>query len=198
MEYDRLAQSIPPAYTRLLTGQACMSVASARFGVPAISYDDHLADPGGTSRLLAGWLRGAGDDSAEAGLRFVSDRECEPCQEDGNPTEGSAATGQSEANFGSNGDDMVPGPEEDAFRELYFSHVGGFDRRLTPGNAEHWLDRLRNNAALGMDASPADFMGGNVFVRVSWHQTGKVAASLKEAVELGGRGTRATDGRTKP
>ena len=56
MAYDRLAQSIPPAYTQLITGQACMRVARARFGVPAITYDEHLADPSGTSRLLAGYV----------------------------------------------------------------------------------------------------------------------------------------------
>ena len=40
--------------------------------------------------------------------------------------------------------------------------------------------------------SLSDFIGGNAFVQVSWSQTGKVAAILREAVKLGGRGTRAT------
>ena len=75
MSYDRLAQSLPPSYTRMVVGQMCMQIASDRYGAPAISYDEHVADPARTSRALAGWLRGSGDDSAAAGLAFVAANE---------------------------------------------------------------------------------------------------------------------------
>ena len=70
--------------------------------------------------------------------------------------------------------------------------MGGFTRRITQEAGGHWLDRLRNNVELGAGATPADLVGENTFVQVSWSQTGKAAAAIKEAVEQGGRGTRAT------
>ena len=191
MTYDRLAQSIPPAYTRLVTGQACMSEAHASFGVPMVSYDEHVADPDGTSRLLAGWLRGAGDDQSSAGLGFVRGRVahddgiCEESDEDDIPD----LAGDVES---SPADCEVPDMEEDAFRELYYSHVGGFDQRWIGASMSQWLGRLRNYVALGGEVSPDELIGHNTFVSVSWSQTGKVADIVLDAVAKGGRGTRAT------
>ena len=87
------------------------------------------------------------------------------------------------------------GPRHYTFRELYYSHVGGFDQRWIEGSTEHWLDRLRNNVALGnadAETRPADLVDRNTFVSVSWGQTRKVAEVILAAVAEGGRGTRAT------
>ena len=63
MEYERLAQAIPPAYSQLVFSQMCMRIAEARFGAPAITYDEMVARPAQARRrrLMAHWLRGAGD-----------------------------------------------------------------------------------------------------------------------------------------
>ena len=153
-----------------------------------------IYNPDGTSRLLAGWLRGAGDDQAAAGLGFVK----------GHDQHGGVANDdiEEEGSVDAVGDDVpdlagygVPEIEEDAFRELYYSHVGGFDQRWIEGSTEHWLDRLRNNVALGnadAETRPADLVDRNTFVSVSWGQTRKVAEVILAAVAEGGRGTRAT------
>ena len=60
MEYERLAQAIPPAYSQLIFGQMCMRIAEARFGAPAITFDEMMARPAQSRRLMAHWLRGAG------------------------------------------------------------------------------------------------------------------------------------------
>ena len=68
MSYDRLAQSLPPAYIQLLYSQLCMRVLEREYGLRPISFDEHLCDPDGTRMRLQLWLRGAGDPSAEAGM----------------------------------------------------------------------------------------------------------------------------------
>ena len=70
MAYDRLAQSVPPAYGQLVFSQMCMWRAHRRFGAPVITYDDVLADPAGSRRRLARWLRGAGDERPDAALEL--------------------------------------------------------------------------------------------------------------------------------
>ena len=72
MEYERLAQAIPPAYSQLVFSQMCMAIARERFGAPAITYDDMVREPTRTRRLLAHWLRGAGGESPAAGLELVA------------------------------------------------------------------------------------------------------------------------------
>jgi len=171
MTYDRLAQAIPPSYTRLITGQACMSEAHARFGVPVVTYDEHVADPAGSRRLLASWLRGAGDDSADAGMRFVSGHECSSCEDEHAPDLGRDEPVSYESD---NGSAAVPGESEDAFRELYYSHVGGFDRIRAPDAERAWLHRLRPNVVLGDGHQPEELIGANTFIKVSWHQTADV------------------------
>ena len=44
--------------------------------------------------------------------------------------------------------DCVRGHDENLLREIYYSHVGGFDQRWAAAEAGHWLDELRPNRAL--------------------------------------------------
>ena len=57
MGYDRLAQSLPPAYIELVFSQMCMRTAHARFGAPVITFDEMMARPRECKRELARWLR---------------------------------------------------------------------------------------------------------------------------------------------
>ena len=66
---------------------------------------------------------------------------------------------------------------------------------MTEGPGAHWLDRLRRNIRVGrsgMGLQIDELVGFNTFVKVSWNQTGKVSRQIREAVDKGGRGTRAT------
>ena len=192
MSYDRLAQSLPPSYTRMVIGQMCMQIVHDRFSVPAVTYDDHVAAPVATSRLLAGWLVGAGDDRAAAGLGFKAAR-----QDDEVPT----TKGTDDVSPLIAGDPLqpetwdsfeVPGELEDAFRELDYSHVGGFDQRWTNGD-RHWLDSMRSHTRLGSEGiKAADFIGRNTYVEVGIVELRRALPLIHEALEVGGRGTRVT------
>ena len=56
--------------------------------------------------------------------------------------------------------DCVRGHDENLLREIYYSHVGGFDQRWAAAEAGHWLDELRPNRALFGDASCKCARGG--------------------------------------
>ena len=181
MPYDRLAQAIPPAYARLMTGQMCMQIAHDRFGVPAISYDEHLRTPDASKRALAAWLRGAGDDRAEAGLMFVGAST--------QPQGGEAEQEETESTVWDV--ETVPGPEESAFRELEYSHIGGFDQQWSTCN-HHWLNAIRPNTILPHLEVPSvsQWTGNNTFIRVGKQQLKRALPSLLEATRL--PGTRVT------
>jgi len=71
MDYERLAQSIPPDYGQLVFTQMCMAWAHAKFGVPIVTFDDFIQRPDESRRLMSRWLRGAGDERPEAALELV-------------------------------------------------------------------------------------------------------------------------------
>ena len=190
MSYDRLAQSLPPSYTRLIIGQMCMAIACQRFGVPPISYDEHVANPEATRRALAGWLVGAGDDRASAGLELrqaVSQADDTVADHDVSQVE---SWDQVE----------VPGASEDAFRELEYSHVGGFDQWGGPPAVGEWLSKLRPSRRVGAagEAPHADdFVGRNSYIHADTHAFGlrglhAVLEPIRAAAAANGRGTRAT------
>ena len=58
-------------YAQLVFGQMCMQAAHREFGCPAITFDEVDAQPRTCRRALASWLRGAGNDEPDAGLRLV-------------------------------------------------------------------------------------------------------------------------------
>ena len=71
MAWKQLAQAIPPVYAELLVGQAAMRACHEWFGVPVMTHDDVQRRPFECKRIMAGWLRGAGDDAASAGMRLM-------------------------------------------------------------------------------------------------------------------------------
>ena len=60
MDYEGLAQAIPPVYAQYIFGQACMREVEREFGIPAITYDEMLANRSSARRKMRHWLRGAG------------------------------------------------------------------------------------------------------------------------------------------
>jgi len=154
MSFERLAQSLPPDYIRLVFAQMCMSYVADRFGVTLVTYDEHEKDPIAAKRELEKWLRGAGDDRPEAGLSLLSKL---PAAElasgtdlsvgaQGEPNEAGmhaqfcsvddpAAGKNTRACTGQGGlqaeemramQSIEPDSGESRFREIFYSHVGGF------------------------------------------------------------------------
>ena len=72
MDYDGMAQSIPPAYGEYVFGQAAMREVERKYGLEAITFDELLARPERSRRLMRHWLRGAGGVSPEQGVEFTT------------------------------------------------------------------------------------------------------------------------------
>ena len=129
MSYERLAQSVPPAYASLRFAQMCMAIAHDRYGVPVITYDDMLTRPHAARREMSMWVRGAGDASPNAGL--LLERAVSGCS-----TAGTAATVTRPVpagpawGSGSRGYDEAA---EASHREFFYSHAGGYDRCWSEG-----------------------------------------------------------------
>ena len=70
MSYERLAQSVPPAYSQLVFSQMCMAIVRDTFGAPAITFTEYKAHPSWAKSVMALWLRGAGGASPSLGLTF--------------------------------------------------------------------------------------------------------------------------------
>jgi hypothetical protein len=178
MSYDRLAQAIPPAYTRLIIGQLCMNYVHDRYGVPTISYDEHVASPEATRREVASWLRGSGDDSPDAGLAFRAAivRDGGAKSEKGNEPDSWDSS-------------EVPGKEESDWRELEYSCVGGFDQRWSSPDVA-WLDIIRPNRPLQAVPSEAELVGRNTWISVPREELAEALPAILRAVQT--RGTRVT------
>ena len=180
MSYDRLAQAIPPAYSRLVIAQMCMQIAADRYGVPVITYDDMLADPVTCKRRLAPWLVGAGDDRADAGLALVGALPV--------PTASGEASEQLEALPHEELSIEIPGLEEDRFRELDYSAVGDFTQRWTQ-RSDHWLDVIRPHNVLSSEGvSCEQLRGHNTFIEVPHGVLLRSLPEINQAVRE--RGTR--------
>ena len=72
MSYDRLAQSVPPAYGQLVFAQMCMHRAHRRFGAPIMTFDQLRARPAECRREMARWLRGAGEAAPDLAVQLSS------------------------------------------------------------------------------------------------------------------------------
>ena len=70
MDYEGLAQAIPPVYAQYIFGQACMREVEQEFGIEAITYDEMLAKPRLARRKMRHWLRGAGGAAPDQGVEF--------------------------------------------------------------------------------------------------------------------------------
>ena len=192
MTYERLGQSLPPSYTRLVWAQMCMRVAYDRFGVPAITFDEHEADPARTERLLAGWLRGAGDDRVSAGLGFERAKvDSRAGEREAHASMDGASESLSAQNLVAVAEE-VPCKGEDTFREVFYSKVGGYSQQIRAERHE-WLERLKPCRTIGVEqASVHAFKGQNTFVSVSMQATKKLVSLAEQAVSEAGSGTRIT------
>ena len=186
MSYERIAQSVPPAYGRLVYSQMCMARAGSRFGVPAISFDEMLADPAGAKRTMARWLRGAGDERPEAALELVSAKAA---------VERSRASGVSVVSGGATRGAGIDTTDGSAFRELYYSHAGAFDQLYSSRVGEglhHPLAEMRPHELLERLPTAAVLAGKNTLIETSASELKRAAAVLFELVKAGAPGTRVT------
>ena len=179
MAYDRLAQALPPAYVQLLYSQLCMHALHVEFGVRPITFDEHKAQPSASRRYLQGWLEGAGDASAEAGLGFVG-------------AESSKAAG-SEPNIKARPDGIGGDEREAPFRELYYSHVGGYDQRWASDEQPHTLETLKPHTVVRRDDwSVETLRGKNTLIELTTPEAKKLVGKIVTFIESSGAGTRAT------
>ena len=181
MTYERLGQALPPSYTRLVWAQMCMAYAHDRWGVPVISFDEKEADPAWANRTMARWLRGAGDARVDSGVSIEGALASggAPMAEQSTPGEMSAAAPSA-----------APCSEEAAFREVFYSHVGGFDQQVASSQAAwlHKLGRCRDITEAQLDEE--HLLGRNTFIRLSSQAAKRVAARVAAIVAPAGAGTR--------
>ena len=177
MDYERLAQSIPPDYGQLVFTQMCMARAHAKFGVPVVTFDDFIQRPDESRRLMSRWLRGAGDERPESALELVGpggDQMIGSRTAEHSGPEGKAPGGQI--------------PEDLPFRELFYSHAGGFDQRFGGGQL---LDLLKPSVELTQEPSCSTLVGKNTYIETSVARLKRLANVVASAVALG-PGTRVT------
>ena len=184
MGYERLAQSVPPAYGQFVFSQMCMQEAHAKFGVPRITFDEYRARPHWARRTMAFWLRGAGAPDASAGQLFA------PGSADKVVRTGGSGPGGRESR------EAAP-PKGRAFvreaemRELYYSHAGGYSQAWSCEGHGSWLSRV--SGGRGMEAEPEarDMIGTNTIID-SRRDGPRFARAAVAAVNEGGAGTRVT------
>ena len=143
MDYKHLSQAIPPDYATYVVGQAAMHVLKSEFGLQVISFDEMLQDETRARDTMRHWLEGAGAASPASGLAFVgagaeSDvgeqpRTFPPPDADAWPARGCAANQLS-------GSWSLTEPD---FRELDYTHAGGYDSVVIHSDAPNWPARLR-------------------------------------------------------
>ena len=199
MAYDRLAQSLPPAYTELIFAQMCMRAAHNRFGAPAITFDEMMERPSAARRELSAWLRGAGDAALTAGLSLVGPAEAEAeasgalraaAAQMHEADERRMAAASSAPGIAVGGGLMVTIGEAD-FRELYYSQAGGYQQQWVEQGAPDWLARLRRRRVV--DGSRAEaLVGRNTYIEVGDEALEAALPALVRALERGGAGTRVT------
>ena len=201
MTYDRLAQSLPPAYVELVFAQMCMHAAQDRFGAPAITFDEMIQRPTWARRELAAWLRGAGEASPSAGLALVgqaSEAEVEAALSESSVemeeasrrmmvANAARATAEPVATLEA---EVVPIGEAD-FRELFYSWAGGYQQLWTERSAPDWLSRLRRRRLVDGSAVEA-LEGRNTFVELRADRLSRALPVMAAALESGGAGTRFT------
>ena len=208
MSYERLAQSVPPAYGQLVFAQMCMWRAHRRYGVPVVSFDDLEADPVRSRRTLARWLHGAGDERPEVAVELLP-AIASSVEQTVDSTAACAAgiqAGVGDAarevvcDFPTNASAREPaeGRAIDqalslARRELFYSHAGGFDQRWSPGRppGAHWLDELKPAEALGGGVPAREQLSGhNTLIEVSRANLQRIMPLLEWVAREAAAGTR--------
>ena len=206
MSWSGLAQSIPPDMAELVAGQLAMNVACQRFGAPRISFDDFEAKPTWARRAMRRWLRGAGDDTRDAGLELVGaaapeaggavDEEVvEPEESDdprwSPPPEPGGATRRASAR--ALWSDARWGLPESDWRELYYSYAGGYTQSVLEPGAPWWLGamNLRPPCAPG-ELTAERLRGENTFLHCSLGGLERCWEEVRLAMGHEERGTRLT------
>ena len=169
-----------------------------------ITHDQKMSRPVWAKRTISSWLVGAGADHVEAGMGFVpAEIARAPIAEKAAPIR----TGEVRATGG--GDctvDGKPPAEEDGvsvalgagmatwsgsdwtlskvdFREVYFTHAGGFDQSLLGKEAPNWLGRF-NTRRLDADGSwDEELVGKNTCVHLPSKDWPRFVRAAKSALE---------------
>ena len=184
MTYERLGQSLPPSYTRLVWAQMCMSYAHDKWGVPYITFDEKEANPHRANRALAVWLRGAGDGRVDSGVSFVDALDGEDHSR--------ARVSVVEPSDSITHESSVPCDEESAFREIFYSHAGGFDQQLVRQDIA-WMTKLGPCSEVSeVMVTSGCLIGHNTFLQLSTQAAKRIVQSVARTVSSAGPGTRVT------
>ena len=176
MSYERLAQSVPPQYGQLVYSQMCMHQAHDQYGAPIITFDDLRARPSWARRTMAFWLRGAGEADASIGQLF------QPAPPPATRTEGSTCSGAEASN----------GLEErEEFRELFYSHAGGYTQQWVAPRFGGRLAELSRGRSLTTAPGASTLAGENTFIEVDVGAVG-LARQARRATSAKAGGTRVT------
>ena len=213
MTWAGLSQSIPPDMAELVSGQLAMAVAAERYGAPRITFDDLEARPTWARRVMRRWLarrrrrrprrwardrasarrrsRGAELDPAARRRRRRGCYRSRAAERWRAPPEPGPSTVHPTGR--ARWDDVRWGLPESDWRELYYSHVGGYTRSVLDPGAPWWLGAMHLRSPCSAEELTSEMLAGeNTFIHCSvagidscWPAIG--AASLERR-----RGTRLT------
>ena len=204
MDYEGLAQAIPPVYAQYIFGQACMREVEREFGIPAITYDEMLANRSSARRKMRHWLRGAGGAAPDQGVEFAPSHGAEAGGEpvaaepspDGTERPTLGADRQAPEYRPLHGDasgDRVPPPTEGTvreaeWRELGYSWAGGYDQISDRGGAWEALSVVAPSRRLTERPGRAELLSLNSLVLGSgeWLR-GQIEGWVSAAAEEGTR-----------
>ena len=204
MDYEGLAQAIPPVYAQYIFGQACMREVEREFGIPAITYDEMLANRSSARRKMRHWLRGAGGAAPDQGVEFAPSHGAEAGGEpvaaepspDGTERPTLGADRQAPEYRPLHGDasgDRVPPPTEGTvreaeWRELGYSWAGGYDQISDRGGAWEALSVVAPSRRLTERPGRAELLSQNSLVLGSgeWLR-GQIEGWVSAAAEEGTR-----------
>ena len=214
MTWAGLSQSIPPDMAELISGQLAMAVAVERYGAPRITFDDLEARPTWARRVMRRWLRGAGDDARDAGLELVRAPDVGAAAPSSTPAapetvDGAAATGAEPRERWrappepgpstvlptgrARWDDVRWGLPESDWRELYYSHVGGYTRSVLDPGAPWWLGAMHLRPPCSAEELTSEMLAGeNTFVHCSVAGIDSCWPAIRAASLERRRGTRLT------
>ena len=189
MSYDRLAQSVPPAYGQLVFAQMCMHRANRRFGVPIITFDQSRERPIESRREMARWLRGAGEASPDLAVQLSDAPQGRAAAE-----AGESSTEVDSPGYGWAEATSIPFGESVLHRELFYSHVGGFDQLWAPlHDGGHWLDAIIPYRRLEARVpSEEELAGRNTLVEAGKRQLRRLLPVLEKLRSADEPGTRVT------
>ena len=157
MSYPELSQAVLPEYAMFALCQAVMHQLRSRYGFGILTFDDMRADPDVARRAMRHWLRGAGGTSPDQGVAFVQRNEgstpaphvdavaLSQASEIWEPRrdEPRRAVFESQDLSSASGSSHDWSLCENEFRELDYTHAGGYDHTIIHAEAPNWSARLR-------------------------------------------------------